>query len=230
MWSGSLLLQIRNYLSNAGNQGNIDIKSTVEFFGQELKNQTYNLARMNMMLHRVPGNDQHLRNGDTLDADWPWWADQLRCRGDKSTILSKVQCCSWSAYWSSLCSVQESYLQQVRQTLLSYSMVTTTSKSQALWVIVLPHGLLFRGAAEGIIREELRRRCYLRCYWFTCWHALLYWDFLHASSSSRRTIQIVTFCLLMPLKKFKKKRAKNFLDQSISTSNPLHLHRAQRRR
>ncbi|MGN8853326.1 HsdM family class I SAM-dependent methyltransferase, partial [Anaerobiospirillum succiniciproducens] len=51
--SGSLLLQIRNYLSNAGNQGNIDIKSTVEFFGQELKNQTYNLARMNMMLHRV---------------------------------------------------------------------------------------------------------------------------------------------------------------------------------
>ena len=66
--SGSLLLQIRKFVENADG---VDNQAAVHYFGQELKNQTYNLARMNMMLHRVPGSHQHLRNGDTLDADWP---------------------------------------------------------------------------------------------------------------------------------------------------------------
>lgn len=68
--SGSLLLQIRNFIKDDEENG-VDKKHSIQFFGQELKNQTFNLARMNMMLHRVPGSLQHLRNGDTLDADWP---------------------------------------------------------------------------------------------------------------------------------------------------------------
>ena len=68
MGSGSLLLQIRNFIKDVDGREN---KSAVHFFGQEINNQTFNLARMNMMLHRVPASHQHLRQGDTLDADWP---------------------------------------------------------------------------------------------------------------------------------------------------------------
>lgn len=62
MGSGSLLLNAKRYSNQA---------STVSYFGQEVITSTYNLARMNMMLHGVPIENQHLRNGDTLDADWP---------------------------------------------------------------------------------------------------------------------------------------------------------------
>lgn len=64
MGSGSLLLQARNYI-------NEDCRSSIQFFGQELSHTTYNLARMNMVLHNVQFQHQHFRNGDTLGDDWP---------------------------------------------------------------------------------------------------------------------------------------------------------------
>ena len=53
------------------NKDGKDNSKYVQFYGQEKVNQTYNLARMNMILHRVPSEFQHLNYGDTLGADWP---------------------------------------------------------------------------------------------------------------------------------------------------------------
>lgn len=43
----------------------------IKYYGQELNTSTYNLARMNMFLHGIAAENQKLRNGDTLDGDWP---------------------------------------------------------------------------------------------------------------------------------------------------------------
>lgn len=58
MGSGSLLLNVKKYSNEPG---------TISYFGQELNTSTYNLARMNMILHGVPIEHQHLHNADTLD-------------------------------------------------------------------------------------------------------------------------------------------------------------------
>ena len=62
MGSGSLLLNAKKYAAEPG---------YIKYYGQELNTSTYNLARMNMFLHGIVPDNQHLRNGDTLDADWP---------------------------------------------------------------------------------------------------------------------------------------------------------------
>lgn len=60
--SGSLLLNAKKYSNQS---------DTVSYYGQEINTSTYNLARMNMMLHGVAIENQHLSNADTLDADLP---------------------------------------------------------------------------------------------------------------------------------------------------------------
>lgn len=156
MGSGSLLLHIRNQIRNDDAKG-IDNKGAVHFFGQELKNQTYNLARMNMMLHRVPGTNQHLRNGDTLDADWPT---------DEPTNFDAVV---MNPPYSQKYDARESLLTDPR--FAAYKKLPPASKADFAFLlhgfyhlkdtgtmgIVLPHGVLFRGGAEGTIRETLLR-------------------------------------------------------------------------
>ena len=156
MGSGSLLLQIRSQIRNDDVKG-VDNQGSVHFFGQELKNQTYNLARMNMMLHRVPGANQHLRNGDTLDADWPT---------DEPTNFDAVV---MNPPYSQKYDARESLLTDPR--FAAYKKLPPASKADFAFLlhgfyhlkdtgtmgIVLPHGVLFRGGAEGTIRETLLR-------------------------------------------------------------------------
>ena len=155
--SGSLLLQIRNFIENDTEKG-VDNKGSVQFFGQELKNQTYNLARMNMMLHQVPGVHQHLRNGDTLDVDWPT---------DEPTNFDAVV---MNPPYSQKYDAREGFLTDPR--FAPYKRLAPASKADFAFLlhgfyhlkntgtmgIVLPHGVLFRGAAEGVIREELLKK------------------------------------------------------------------------
>ena len=156
MGSGSLLLQIRNQIKNDESTG-VDNKKAIHFFGQEIKNQTYNLARMNMMLHRVSGTNQHLRNGDTLDADWPT---------DEPTNFDAVV---MNPPYSQKYDARESLLTDPR--FAPYKKLPPASKADFAFLlhgfyhlketgtmgIVLPHGVLFRGGAEGSIRETLLR-------------------------------------------------------------------------
>ena len=70
MGSGSLLLTVRDEIPNGRQKGR------VRFYGQELNTTTYNLARMNLMMHGVDYGNMTLHNADTLAMDWPDGLDQ----------------------------------------------------------------------------------------------------------------------------------------------------------
>ncbi|MBO8415970.1 MAG: type I restriction-modification system subunit M [Proteobacteria bacterium] len=161
MGSGSLLLQVRNYMyverdeNGKPKKGGLNCVKNIQFYGQEIKNQTYNLARMNMMLHRVKLSQQHLRNGDTLDADWPT---------DEPTTFDAVV---MNPPYSQKYSAAPGLLEDPRFS--RYERLPPASKADFAFLlhgfyhlkndgvmgIVLPHGVLFRGAAEGVIRRHL---------------------------------------------------------------------------
>lgn len=83
MGSGSLLLNAKKYSKE---------KASLLYFGQEQNTSTYNLARMNMILHGVANSNQFLSNADTLDEDWPV---------DEPTIFDGVMMNPpYSAKWS----------------------------------------------------------------------------------------------------------------------------------
>lgn len=147
MGSGSLMLSCRNYSKEP---------DYIKYYGQELMPSTYNLARMNMFLHGVLPENQHLRNGDTLDADWPT---------DEETEFDVVTMNPpYSAKWSAA----EGFKQDERfmdyggklapKSKADYAFLLHGFyhlKQTGTMAIVLPHGVLFRGAAEGVIRETL---------------------------------------------------------------------------
>lgn len=148
MGSGSLLLNAKKYAAEPG---------YIKYYGQELMTSTYNLARMNMFLHGIVPENQKLRNGDTLDEDWPTDEDT-----DFNMVLMNPP---YSANWSAAAG----FLQDERFS--DYGVLAPKSKadyafllhglyhlkSNGTMAIVLPHGVLFRGAAEGKIREKLLR-------------------------------------------------------------------------
>lgn len=147
MGSGSLMLSCRKYSTEP---------DYIKYYGQELMPSTYNLARMNMFLHGIHPENQHLRNGDTLDADWPT---------DEETEFDAVTMNPpYSANWSAA----DGFKQDERfmdyggklapKSKADYAFLLHGFyhlKSTGTMAIVLPHGVLFRGAAEGSIRETL---------------------------------------------------------------------------
>lgn len=148
MGSGSLLLNAKKYAKHP---------QYIKYYGQELNTSTYNLARMNMFLHGVVADNQKLRNGDTLDGDWP--------TGEETDFHMVLMNPPYSAKWSAAAG----FLQDERFS--DYGVLAPKSKADYAFLlhglyhlknngtmaIVLPHGVLFRGAAEGKIREKLLR-------------------------------------------------------------------------
>ena len=148
MGSGSLMLNAKKYAVHPG---------YIKYYGQELNTSTYNLARMNMFLHGIAPENQMLRNGDTLDGDWP--------TGEETDFNMVLMNPPYSAKWSAAAG----FLQDERFS--DYGVLAPKSKadyafllhglyhlkSHGTMAIVLPHGVLFRGAAEGKIREKLLR-------------------------------------------------------------------------
>lgn len=146
MGSGSLMLNIRDYINHP---------DSVKYHGQELNTTTYNLAKMNLILHGVDKEDMRLRNGDTLNKDWP--------TDEPYTFDSVLMNPPYSANWSS----DDTFLDDSRFN--RYGKLAPKSKADFAFLlhgfyhlkdsgtmaIVLPHGVLFRGAAEGVIRKKL---------------------------------------------------------------------------
>lgn len=139
--SGSLLIRLKNY-ANVRN-----------YYGQELTSTTYNLARMNMILRGIPYNNFHIYNGDTLEYDH---------FGD---MKFRVQVANppYSANWSG----DLKFMEDARFN--EYGKLAPKSKADFAFVqhmvhhmdedgravVLLPHGVLFRGAAEEAIRKHL---------------------------------------------------------------------------
>ena len=146
MGSGSLLLNAKKYAF---------APEYIKYYGQEQNTSTYNLARMNMFLHGIVAENQHLRNGDTLDGDCP--------TGEETDFNMVLMNPPYSAKWSAAAG----FLQDERFS--DYGVLAPKSKADYAFLlhglyhlknngtmaIVLPHGVLFRGAAEGKIREKL---------------------------------------------------------------------------
>lgn len=152
MGSGSLLLNVKHYIQDA---------DSIEYYGQEIKTSTYNLARMNMIIHGVAATNQHLHNADTLDKDWP--ADEVT---DFDAVMMNPP---YSQKWSA----DKGFLSDPRFS--DYGVLAPKSKADYAFLlhglyhlkstgtmgIVLPHGVLFRGGTEGKIRQKLLEKGYI---------------------------------------------------------------------
>lgn len=146
--SASLLLHAKDYID-------ADKRKHIYYFGQEKNTSTYRLARMNCMLHQIPYQYQHFRNGDTLDEDWP--------TDEPTTFHAVVMNPPYSATWSN----SEKMLADSRFS--PYEKLAPQKKADYAFLlhgfyhlredgmmgIVLPLGVLFRGGAEGTIRKHL---------------------------------------------------------------------------
>jgi type I restriction enzyme M protein len=66
--SGSLLINIGSSVAK-----HIDDENNIKYFAQELKENTYNLTRMNLVMRGILPNNIVTRNGDTLEDDWPYF-------------------------------------------------------------------------------------------------------------------------------------------------------------
>ena len=147
--SGSMLLEVKNALS-AHRVGH--------FYSQELNSTTYNLNRMNMLLHGVPYKQFTAYNDDTLRHD--------NFYENGEPILFDVQV-SNPPYSAPNSAIDPSYLDDPRYS--SCGVLAPKTKADLAFVehmvyhmgadgriaVLLPHGVLFRGAAEGKIRRYL---------------------------------------------------------------------------
>ena len=148
--SGSLLLNVRKEMD-----GNIS-----EIYGQEKNITTYNLARMNMLLHGVKVAEFKIFHGDTLTNEWPEFRGSAP--GHAPVFDAIVANPPFSYRWEP----KEELGLDTR-----FSAYRLAPKSAAdfafllhgfhyladdgTMAIILPHGVLFRGGAEGEIREKL---------------------------------------------------------------------------
>lgn len=151
--SGSLLLNVRNQLKEAG--GNIG-----KIYGQEKNITTYNLARMNMLLHGMKDSEFEIYHGDSLLNDW----DIL----NEMNPAKKLQCDAvvanppFSYRWDPSEALGEDFRFK------SYGLAPKSAadfafllhgfhflSDEGTMAIILPHGVLFRGGAEARIRTKL---------------------------------------------------------------------------
>lgn len=141
--SGSLLLRLGDYA---------DIK---QYYGQELNHTTYNLARMNMILHGVRFDHFDIRQGDTLRDDrHPDLSSEV-------IIANPPFGSEWKGEKDPELAQDERFLQYGRlapKSAADYAFVTHMLyhlSDSGTMAVVLPHGALFRGAAEGVIRRHI---------------------------------------------------------------------------
>ena len=138
--SGSLLLRVAK-----------EVKDVGSFYGQELNRTTFNLARMNMILHDVHYEKFDLRQADTLED--PQHEGQLF----EAIVANPPFSASWSSDVGLLTDPRYSiYGRLAPKTKADYAFVTHMIHhldDNGTMAVVVPHGALFRGAAEGHIRE-----------------------------------------------------------------------------
>ncbi|SPJ33799.1 type I restriction-modification system subunit M [Kushneria phyllosphaerae] len=149
--SGSLLLNVRNQVGPHG---------IGKIYGQEKNITTYNLARMNMLLHGVKDSEFEIHHGDSLTNDW----DLL----NEMNPAKKLQCDAvvanppFSYRWQPNEALGEDFRFK------SYGLAPKSAADFAFLLhgfhflgeegtmaIILPHGVLFRGGVESRIRTKL---------------------------------------------------------------------------
>ncbi len=149
--SGSLLLNVRNQLGAHG---------IGKIFGQEKNITTYNLARMNMLLHGVKDSEFEIHHGDSLLNDWDILSEENPAK--KVHFDAVVANPPFSYRWEPNEAMGEDFRFK------SYGLAPKSAadfafllhgfhflSKEGTMAIILPHGVLFRGGAESRIRTKL---------------------------------------------------------------------------
>lgn len=155
--SGSLLINIGHSIAKY-----MDDPNRIRYYAQELKSNTYNLTRMNLVMRGILPDNIVTRNGDTLADDWPYF-DESDPIGTYDPIYADAVVSNppYSQRWDP----------EGKENDPRYSNYGVAPKSKAdyafllhdlyhlrpdgIMTIVLPHGVLFRGGEEERIRRNL---------------------------------------------------------------------------
>lgn len=155
--SGSLLINIgksaAKYISGDGK---------IDYYAQELKENTFNLTRMNLVMRGIKPANINVRNGDTLEDDWPFFEENKK---DTTYELVRVDAVVSNPPYSQKWDPKDKEFDP------RYKDFGVAPKAKAdfafllhdlyhleddgIMTIVLPHGVLFRGGEEAKIRENL---------------------------------------------------------------------------
>lgn len=155
--SGSLLINIGNSVAK-----HMDDENNIKYFAQELKQNTYNLTRMNLVMRGILPDNIYTRNGDTLEEDWPYF-DENDPTGtyDPLYIDAVVSNPPYSQPWDPTNKDSDprySGFGLAPKTKADYAFLLHDLyhlKPNGIMTIVLPHGVLFRGGEEAEIRKNL---------------------------------------------------------------------------
>ncbi len=152
--SGSLLINIGKSITKYINNAN-----KITYYAQELKQNTYNLTRMNLVMRGIKPDNIITRNADTLEGDWPYFDDST----PYYTLYADAVVSNppYSQNWDPSnkdADPRYSRFGLAPKSKADYAFLLHDLyhlKPNGIMTIVLPHGVLFRGGEEGEIRKNL---------------------------------------------------------------------------
>lgn len=154
--SGSLLINIGKAVAK-----HMDKENNIKYYAQELKQNTYDLTRMNLVMRGILPANIVTRNADTLEDDWPYFEDGKPETYSTLYVDAVVSNPPYSQAWNP--EGKDSDPRYARFGLApkgkaDYAFLLHDLyhlKPDGIMTIVLPHGVLFRGGEEGEIRKNL---------------------------------------------------------------------------
>lgn len=153
--SGSLLITIGKSVGR-----HIADKNKVKYYAQELKENTYNLTRMNLVMRGIQPSNIYTRCADSLDEDWP--LQQVGSEMNKPLYVDAVVSNPpYSQHWDPTDREMDARFKNygvAPKSKADYAFLLHELhhlKPDGILTIVLPHGVLFRGGEEEQIRTNL---------------------------------------------------------------------------
>ena len=148
--SGSLLINIGKSVSR-----HIASKDNIKYYAQELKQATYNLTRMNLIMRGIKPANIEVRNGDTLQEDWPYFDDNdPHSTYEPLYVDAVVSNPPYSQQWDPTDKENDPRYKdfglapkgKADFAFLLHDLYHV--KPRGIMTIVLPHGVLYRGKSE----------------------------------------------------------------------------------
>lgn len=155
--SGSLLINIGKSVAKF-----MENENNIKYYAQELKQNTYNLTRMNLVMRNILPDNIVTRNADTLEDDWPFFEDNdpvgtYNLLPVDAVVSNPPYSQSWDPSDKETDPRYADYglapKGKADYAFLLHDLYHL--KSDGIMTIVLPHGVLFRGGEEGEIRRNL---------------------------------------------------------------------------
>lgn len=153
--SGSLLITIGKSVGR-----HIEDKNRVKYYAQELKENTYNLTRMNLVMRGIQPSNINTRCADSLDEDWPLQTQGGEI-GKPLYVDAVVSNPPYSQHWDPTDREMDARFKDygvAPKSKADYAFLLHELhhiKPDGILTIVLPHGVLFRGGEEEQIRRNL---------------------------------------------------------------------------